>query len=158
MTRPAIISVLGPSDVAALRELLGVFSLAFDDPDNYLSDQPSDDYLQRLLARDTFVAIVARVDGEIVGGIAAYLLPKFEQARSEMYLYDLAVAESHRRRGVATALIAALEQVAIDCGAHVVFVQADQGDAPAIALYDKLGRREEVLHFDILPRARQRLP
>jgi len=31
----------------------------------------------------------------------------------------------------------------------VIFVQADLGDAPAIALYSKLGRREEVLHFDI---------
>jgi aminoglycoside 3-N-acetyltransferase I len=32
-----------------------------------------------------------------------------------------------------------------------MFVQADTGeeDQPAIALYSKLGRREEVLHFDI---------
>jgi aminoglycoside 3-N-acetyltransferase I len=28
-------------------------------------------------------------------------------------------------------------------------VQADYVDPPAIALYTKLGRREEVLHFDI---------
>ncbi|HEX7053379.1 MAG TPA: hypothetical protein VF211_05520 [Burkholderiales bacterium] len=27
--------------------------------------------------------------------------------------------------------------------------QADLGDAPAIALYGKLGRREDVPHFDI---------
>lgn len=33
----------------------------------------------------------------------------------------------------------------------MIFVQADTGpeDAPAIALYDKLGQRESVLHFDI---------
>ncbi len=33
----------------------------------------------------------------------------------------------------------------------MIFVQADTGveDAPAIALYTKLGRREDVLHFDI---------
>jgi aminoglycoside 3-N-acetyltransferase I len=31
----------------------------------------------------------------------------------------------------------------------VIFVQADYGDDPAIALYSKLGTREEVLHFDI---------
>jgi aminoglycoside 3-N-acetyltransferase I len=30
-----------------------------------------------------------------------------------------------------------------------VFVQADQGDDAAIALYSKLGAREDVLHFDI---------
>lgn len=34
-------------------------------------------------------------------------------------------------------------------GAYVIVVQADHGDAPAIALYSKLGRREDVLHFDI---------
>ena len=33
----------------------------------------------------------------------------------------------------------------------MIFVQADTGeeDAAAIALYEKLGEREEVLHFDI---------
>jgi hypothetical protein len=34
----------------------------------------------------------------------------------------------------------------------VIFVQADHVDAPAIALYTKLGVREDVLHFDIDPR------
>ena len=34
-------------------------------------------------------------------------------------------------------------------GAYVIFVQADIIDEPAIALYSKLGAREEVLHFDI---------
>jgi aminoglycoside 3-N-acetyltransferase I len=28
-------------------------------------------------------------------------------------------------------------------------VQADRVDAPAIALYESLGTREEILHFDI---------
>jgi aminoglycoside 3-N-acetyltransferase I len=38
----------------------------------------------------------------------------------------------------------------------VIFVQADMGieDQPAIALYSKLGKREEVLHFDIAVEAR----
>jgi aminoglycoside 3-N-acetyltransferase I len=34
-------------------------------------------------------------------------------------------------------------------GAWVVYVQADYGDEPAIALYTKLGVREDVMHFDI---------
>jgi len=33
--------------------------------------------------------------------------------------------------------------------AYVIFVQADIEDDPAIALYTKLGIREDVLHFDI---------
>jgi aminoglycoside 3-N-acetyltransferase I len=31
----------------------------------------------------------------------------------------------------------------------MIFVQADVGDEPAIALYSRLGIREDVLHFDI---------
>ena len=84
-------------------------------------------------------------------GLAGYVLPKFEQARSEFYIYDLAVEESHRRRGVATALIGRLQRLARERDLYVIFVQADYGDDPAIALYTKLGAREEVLHFDIAP-------
>ena len=84
-----------------------------------------------------------------VGGIAAYVLPKFEQARSEIYIYDLAVHEARRRRGIATALITELKRIAIERGAYVIYVQADYGDDAAIALYTKLGTREDVMHFDI---------
>ena len=76
---------------------------------------------------------------------------KFEQERSEFYIYDLAVAEAYRRRGIATSLIGTFGRLAKARGGWVVFVQADYEDPPAIALYDKLGTREEVLHFDIAP-------
>jgi len=90
-------------------------------------------------------------NGEVVGGIAAYELRKFEQERSEIYIYDLAVASGHRREGIATALIEKLKEISAVRGAYVIFVQADTGieDEPAIALYTKLGTREDVLHFDI---------
>jgi aminoglycoside 3-N-acetyltransferase I len=88
-------------------------------------------------------------NGRVVGGIVAYELRKFERERSEFYIYDLAVAAAHRRQGIATALISELKQIAAKRGAYVLFVQADRGDLPAIALYSKWGVREEVLHFDI---------
>jgi aminoglycoside 3-N-acetyltransferase I len=31
----------------------------------------------------------------------------------------------------------------------VIYVQADRGDGPAIALYESLGTREDVHHFDL---------
>ena len=61
----------------------------------------------------------------------------------------MAVAAGHRRQGIATALIQELKRIAAARKAYVVFVQADKGDEPAIALYTKLGAREDVLHFDI---------
>ena len=46
-------------------------------------------------------------------------------------------------------MIEELKAVAAARGAYVIYVQADRVDAPAIALYSKLGAREDVLHFDI---------
>ncbi len=129
--------------------MLACFGRAFEDLDTYCGAQPGDPYLAALLASESFCAVAALVDGEVVGGLAAYELRKFEQARSEFYIYDLAVDEAHRRRGIATALIGELKRIAGSRGAWVIYVQADRGDDPAIALYTKLGAREDVLHFDI---------
>lgn len=140
---------LTPADVATMEALLAVFADAFGDEDAYLGNQPSASYLRKLLGSDSFIALAALKGDEVVGGIAAYELRKFEQQRSEVYIYDLAVAVTQRRQGIATALIQELGRIAASRGAYVMFVQADAGDEPAIALYSKLGRREEVLHFDI---------
>lgn len=141
---------LGPTDVGIMRGVLTMFGEAFEDVSSYSRHQPSDAYLRRLLARDSFIALATiAADGAVAGGIAAYVLHKFEQERSEVYIYDLAVAASHRRQGIATRLIEELCAIASRRGAYVIFVQADPADAPAIALYTKLGAREDVLHFDI---------
>jgi aminoglycoside 3-N-acetyltransferase I len=129
--------------------LLTTFGDAFEEFDTYSGNRPDSPYLERLLGSDYFIALAALKEGEVVGGIAAYELQKFEQQRSEIYIYDLAVAEGHRREGIATALIEELKKIAAVRGAYVIFVQADPGDSPAIALYTKFGRREDVLHFDI---------
>jgi aminoglycoside 3-N-acetyltransferase I len=129
--------------------MLVMFGEAFEDVDTYVRAQPSDAYLGGLLGGETFFALAAEQDGAVIGGLAAYELKKFEQERSEIYIYDLAVATGHRRRGIATALISKLREIVTARGAYVIFVQADYVDPPAIALYTKLGAREDVLHFDI---------
>jgi len=146
-----IVRQVAPGEVALMRALLAMFGHAFGDPDTYTGKRPGDAYLGNLLAGDSFIALAALKGDAVVGGIAAYELRKFEQARSEVYIYDLAVAEAHRRQGIATAMIEELKRIAAARGAWVVYVQADTGagDQPAIALYSKLGTREEVLHFDI---------
>ncbi|MGB3788729.1 MAG: AAC(3)-I family aminoglycoside N-acetyltransferase [Phormidesmis sp.] len=148
-TASAIIWHLSEADVDLLRALLHVFGDAFDEAETYSSAQPETEYLQHLLSKDHFIALVALKNNHIVGGLVAYELQKFEQARSEIYIYDLAVASEHRREGIATALIEALQEISADRGAYVIFVQADLGDEPAISLYTKMGIREDVLHFDI---------
>jgi aminoglycoside 3-N-acetyltransferase I len=137
------------ADAPLMTSVLNLFGEAFGDVATYGSARPGIPYLERLLGRDTFIALAALEGQRVVGGLAAYVLPKFEQERSEIYIYDLAVAESHRRRGIATAMIEELRRIGASHGAYVMFVQADYGDDAAIALYTKLGIREDVMHFDI---------
>ena len=149
-----IVRRLTAEDLAAMRALNGVYAAAFDDPETYRTDRPGDDWLARQLGKQGVIVLVAELDGRVVGGLTAYDLPKLEAARSEIYLYDLAVDVGHRRRGIATALIAELQHIAAETGAWAVFVQADYGDDPAVTLYTKLGVREDVMHFDLPPRPR----
>jgi aminoglycoside 3-N-acetyltransferase I len=144
---------LGSGDAALASRLNALFASVFGDAETYLSAPPADAYLARVLGRGEVIALVAVKDTEVVGGLVAYVLDKLEQERSEIYIYDLAVAEPHRRQGIATALINELKSVASAVGAWVIYVQADHGDEPAIALYEKLGTREDVMHFDIAPGA-----
>jgi aminoglycoside 3-N-acetyltransferase I len=159
MSDPFRVHRLTSSDLSLLRSLNALFGAAFGEPDTYTAAPPGDDYLAELLAKDHVVALVALVGGaalagaEVVGGLVAYELEKFERARRELYIYDLAVAAPYRRRGIATALISRLRAIAASRGVWVIYVQADYGEDPAITLYTKLGVREEVRHFDIPPAA-----
>lgn len=143
---------LGPEDTALVPGLLDMFGAAFEDQVSYGSRRPDTAYLHQLLARPGVIVLVAMQAERVVGGLVAYELPKIEQQRSEIYIYDLAVDAACRRQGIATALIEALQAIAVQLGAWVVYVQADYGDEPAIALYTKLGVKEEVMHFDIAVR------
>ena len=110
---PCSIRILGPDDAGLMRAMLTLFGEAFQETHTYSSFQPSKAYLERLLGSDTFIAVAALKGDEVVGGIAAYVLPKFEQERSEVYIYDLAVAVAHRREGIATALIMELRNCVV---------------------------------------------
>ncbi len=132
-----------------MNDLLDLFGKAFEEPEVYDGKRPDEVYMQKLLDSDVFIALVALKQNNVIGGLVAYELKKFEQKRSEIYIYDLAVAERYRRCGIATALIENLKHIAKKRGVWVIFVQADYTDEPAIRLYEKLGKREKVLHFDI---------
>lgn len=137
-------------DVPAMRGLSAMFAAAFGDAEAYQSKPPSDEYLREFLGRGNAIVLAALDETDVVvGGLVAYVLAKFEQERSEIYIYDLAVAATHRRLGIARRLIEKLREIAKGIGAYVIYVQADPPDAPAVALYESLGKREEVYHFDI---------
>jgi aminoglycoside 3-N-acetyltransferase I len=140
---------LTSSNVVVLKELLEVFAEVFDEPETYQGNVPRDTYLESWLKKDNIVVLVACNKDRVVGGLVAYVLDKFEQERKEIYIYDLAILNNHRRQGLARGLIRNLKQVGTDLDAYIIFVQADKVDTPAIKLYESLGTREDVFNFDI---------
>jgi aminoglycoside 3-N-acetyltransferase I len=142
---------LRAEDITLLKQLRNVYATVFAEQEKYVPS-PSDDYLNSILSDKHCVHVVAiSPDDRVIGGLSAYILPKIEQKVSEIYLYDLAVLEEHRRRGVATRLIEELKNSGADVGAKVIFVQADNVDSPAVALYEKLceSKETDISHFDI---------
>lgn len=144
-----VIGRLRAADLAPMRSLNSLFGEVFEDVDSYAAHTPSDEFLTRFLADEDHIVLVARRGGEIVGGLVAYVLDKFEQERREVYLYDLAVSTAHQRNGIGRRLVEELRTVARDAGAYVVFVQADEGDE-AVKFYESLRPSENLrtLNFD----------
>lgn len=140
---------LSSSDGHLARHLNALLGKAFSDAETYTEHPPSADYLRGLLSKEHVIALVALSRSSVIGGLVAYELDKLEQARREIYIYDLAVDAKHRRKGIATSLIRRLREISVKRNASVIYVQADYVDPPAIALYENLGKREAVLHFDI---------
>ncbi|GAB4198646.1 MAG: hypothetical protein Tsb002_33760 [Wenzhouxiangellaceae bacterium] len=89
MMTPFHIQQLASADIGLMRRLLNLYGRVFDEIPVYCEQQPSDDYLQRLLNKQSFITLVAMQDEELVAGLCAYELEKFEQQRSEIYIYDL---------------------------------------------------------------------
>jgi aminoglycoside 3-N-acetyltransferase I len=97
---------------------------------------------------DRSFSVVAYDDGEPVGYVYVHDLPRRDGGR-QLLVYDVDVAESHRRRGVATELMERVAEVARERGIAEGFVLTEPDDAAANGLYGKAGGiRSEVVMWD----------
>lgn len=144
---------LGVEDIALFRGLVALFGAVFEEPTEPLSDA----YIARLLREDAFVAFAALdstgSDAElsVVGGATMRVWDAYLSESKHGYVYDLAVAESHRRMAIATRLIEACKKFAVEQGLSAMWVQAEADDEHAVAFYRSLAAEElEVAHFELL--------
>lgn len=91
--------------------------------------------MKSLRDRDTNVAI-ARESGHVVG----FCVVKYRADEAHVLLF--AVAQSHRRRGLGTALIRWVEQTALVAGIGIVYLEARLKNTGARAFYQALGFQE----------------
>lgn len=85
---------------------------------------PAPEHLAQFLSRPDNVLIVATADGAPVGFLLAYLLDRANRDQQMMFLYEIDVAESHRRRGIGTQMITQLTTI---CWAQNVVKIRDSG-------------------------------
>ena len=74
--------------------------------------------------------LVALEDGEVVGYVGS------QTVLQEADMMNIAVADSHRRRGIAKMLV---EELIRQLDAYQLTLEVRASNAPAIALYEKLG-------------------
>jgi ribosomal protein S18 acetylase RimI-like enzyme len=89
-----------------------------------------------LLDDERTIFLVAERDGEVVGFVFGYLLPRRHREAHELFVYELDVDEPHRRQGIATALMR--ELLRRGGGAPAFVLTAPDNDA-ANATYASLG-------------------
>ena len=91
--------------------------------------------LRMQLQPDSHVFLTAEADGAVVGYVGMlYVL-------DEGYISNVAVRPDHRRRGVAEALLAALEARGRALMLSFLTLEVRERNAAAIALYEKRGYR-----------------
>lgn len=134
---------LGPGDERDARELFALMASVFDEDAEPLGEE----YLGRLLTSTSFWAVAAFEGGRVVGGITAHTIPMTRAHSAELFVYDLAVHEDIRRRGVGRRLVEALRAQAADAGIAEVFVAADEEDVHALEFYRSLSGRESPTAF-----------
>ena len=122
---------LGPGDDALVLAAGPLFDSA-----------PKSDAIQRFLADPNHHLLLALADGKPVGFVSGVELTHPDKG-TEMFLYELAVDEGHRRLGIATELVATLRELARKRGCYDMWVLTDHDNDAALATYRKTGTDEE---------------
>jgi ribosomal protein S18 acetylase RimI-like enzyme len=128
---PARIERLGPGDGVKVEQAAALF----DDP-------PSADATARFLAEPGHHLLLAWVD-QAPAGFVTGVETTHPDKGTEMFVYELAVAEPFRRRGIGRALVAALAAVAREAGCYGMWVLTDDDNHAALATYQAAGAVRE---------------
>jgi ribosomal protein S18 acetylase RimI-like enzyme len=93
------------------------------------------------LSRQGHHLLIASVDGVDAGFVSGIEMTHPDKG-TEMLLYELAVAEPYRRRGIGQALVAALAQLAHTRGCYGMWVGTEDDNVAALATYRAAGAGE----------------
>lgn len=128
----AEIHILTPNDTVCFSELIKVFEKVFE-WENF--SPPSIAHLHKLLSNESFLVLVAKIKDDVIGGLTAHVLDRYDSEKPSAYIYDIAVLTNLQRKGTGKLLIAALNEYCKKNGFSEVFVQAETDDHQAVNFY-----------------------
>ena len=123
------IKVLGPQDAGVLANIAPD---VFDDPINV-------GRTKEFLADSRHHLAVAVEDGWVVGFVSAVHYVHPDKPRPELWINEVGVAATHRRRGLGTRLLHAAFAVARGLGCAEAWVLTDRANTAAMRLYAAAG-------------------
>ena len=127
-----IIKILDENDVGVLRRVApGVF----DDP---IQGARAEEFL----TDGRHHLAVAIDDGLVVGFVSAVHYVHPDKVRPELWINEVSVASTHRRRGLARRLLQAVFDIARDLGCAEAWVLTDRANTAAMRLYSAAGSTE----------------
>ena len=136
---------LKKENVTQLSELIRLFERAFEISDH---ENVPTEHLAGLLSKPDFLVLVALDGDNVSGGLTGHVLPQYYTQAPQFYLYDIAVDEPYRRRGIASGLLQALTSLCQERGYECFYVQADADDDDAVAFYRSTSAKEQaVFHY-----------
>jgi putative acetyltransferase len=142
-----IVRAAEPGDVRALVDLAAAVSAEPEawllSEDGWRSVADERRYLRAIRRSPAAVVLLAEHDGAVVGRLSA--ARDTHPASAHVADVGLLVAASHRRRGVATELMRACEEWARGAQIRKLELHVFPHNAPAIALYERLGYEREGL-------------
>jgi GNAT superfamily N-acetyltransferase len=121
--------------------------------------QPGDEAIVERLATRTprtallqdprTIFLVAFEDGQPVGFVLAYELPRRHGFNVTLCVYEVEVYAAHRQRGIGGRLLRELEQLARRRGVEEGFVLTDADNNAAMRLFESVGGvRNDVVEWD----------
>lgn len=105
-------------------------------------EAPRDDSIERFLGSDDHHLLLALDGDEPVGFVTGVELTHPDKG-VEMFLYELAVDERARRRGIGRALVEALADLARERGCRGMWVLTDEDNVAAVATYRRAGATKD---------------
>lgn len=128
-----------PSDAAAVVALLDAYASDPAGGGEPLSDFVKTNLVRELAARPQAYSVLA-FDGEQPVGLVN-CIEGFSSFKCKplVNVHDVAVLASHRGRGIAEAMLAEAERIAVERGAVKMTLEVLSGNVPAVKLYRRIG-------------------